>query len=150
MNCHDPDSLYFIFLQVIRFHYYRTHLLLEKIGAYPGQPPLLFALGKQDGLSQKELAEKLHIKAATITIMLTRMEKTKLIKRCPDPDDQRVTRVYLTKHGEKIHTEVKAALKVIENECFYNFTSEEQLFLRRLFLQMRDNLAKVCGKNLGE
>lgn len=150
MYCHDPDSLYSIFSQVIRFHYYRVHMLLEKVGVYPGQPHLLFTLAKQDGQSQKDLAEKLHIKPATITVMLSRMEKAGFVKRCPDKDDHRVSRVYLTEKGKNLLVEVKEALKTIESDCFNNFTVEEQLLLRRLLMQMRDNLAKVCGKILDE
>ena len=150
MTCHDPDSLYSVFGEVIRFHYYRTHKLLEKIGVYPGQPPLLFILGKKDGQSQRELAEKLHIKAATLTIMLKRMEKAKLIERRPDENDQRVSRVYLTEQGKKVRAEAKDSLKTIETDCFSNFTPEEQILMRRLLMQMRDNLAKACDKNRGE
>lgn len=147
MNCHDPDSLYSVFTQVIRFHYYRTHMLFDKIGVYPGQPYLLFALGRQDGQSQKELAEKLYLKAATITVMLNRMEKAKLIVRRSDKEDQRISRVYLTDEGRELLAKVKEMLKTIEAECFSNFTVEEQLLLRRLLMQMKDNLTTVCEHN---
>lgn len=150
MNHNDADSLYAIFAGVIRFHYHRMHMLLEKFGVYPGQHGLFFFLGKQSGQSQKELAEKLHIKAATITVMLNRMEKAKLIERRHDQNDQRVTRVYLTEQGEGILAQVKESIKTIETECFYNFTTEEQDMLRRLLTQMLDNLMKVCEKNLDE
>ncbi|MCL6590675.1 MAG: MarR family transcriptional regulator [Firmicutes bacterium] len=146
MNFLNEDSIYAVFGQVMRYHYLRNHALLEKLGIYPGQPPLLFFLGKQDGQSQKELAEKLHIKAATITVMLKRMEAAKLVERRPDSVDQRVTRVYLTDYGKKVLQEVKESLKVLEAECFANFTPEEQILLRRLLMQMRDNLMKVCEK----
>jgi DNA-binding MarR family transcriptional regulator len=125
-------------------------MLLEKIGVYPGQPPLLFIIGKKDGPSQKELAEKLHIKAATITVMLHRMEKAKLIERRPDNNDQRISRVYLTGEGKKVRDEAIMSLKTMEDDCFSNFTTEEKLLMRRLLMQMRNNLAKVCEKNWGE
>lgn len=146
----SDDSLYAVFGQVIRFHYSRTHMLLEKIGVYPGQPPLIFILGRQDGQSQKELAEKLHIKAATITVMLNRMENAGLIERRSDENDQRVSRVYLTDFGKKLGVEVKESLKVIEAECFQNFSAEEKIILRRLLMQMRDNLVAVCSKHWEE
>lgn len=145
MDFQNDISLYAVFGQVMRFHYCRIHMLLEKIDVYPGQHPLLFILGKQDGLSQKELAEKLYIKPATITVMLGRLEKSKIIERRSDLSDQRVSRVYLTNHGRKVLTEVKEALKEIKDECFSNFTAEEEIILRRLFMQMRDNLMKACG-----
>ena len=51
---------------------------------------MLFALYKKDGQSQKDLAKQLNINPATITVMLTRMEKAGLLERRKDPDDQRV------------------------------------------------------------
>jgi MarR family transcriptional regulator, organic hydroperoxide resistance regulator len=150
MYHNDSDSVYAVFSGVVRFHYYRMHMLLEKFGVYPGQHKLFFVLGKQGGLSQKELAEKLNIKAATITVMLNRMEKAKLIERRQDQSDQRVTRVYLTEQGRKILDQVKESLKTIDSECFHNFTTEEQVLLRSLLIKMRDNLKKVCEKNSDE
>ncbi|HBE80235.1 MAG TPA: MarR family transcriptional regulator [Firmicutes bacterium] len=144
MDQENSDSLYTVFSQVIRFHYYRMHLLFEKFGVYPGQHRLFFILGKQEGLSQRELAERLHIKAATVTVMLNRMAKANFIERRPDADDQRVTRVYLTGQGQNILIQVKESLRTIETECFTNFTPEEQILLRRLLMQIRKNLMNAC------
>jgi hypothetical protein len=46
MQFHNSDSLYRVFCETIRFHYCRTYKLLEKIGLYPGQHPLLFSLAE--------------------------------------------------------------------------------------------------------
>lgn len=140
MDILDKDSLYFLFLEIQRLHYYRTHVLLEEIGVYHGQPPMLFILSKHDGLSQKELADMLKVKASTITVMLKRMEKSNLVMRKQDSQDQRVSRVYITEEGLKLCKKASEVMKVIENECFGNFTTEETVILRRLFLQMKDNL----------
>src|SRR5699024_6267897 len=92
----DKDSLYFIFLEILRLHYYRTHVLLEEVDIYPGQPPMLFILNKEGGQSQSELAEKLQVKPSTITVMLKRMEKEGIVERRKDELDQRIIRVYIT------------------------------------------------------
>jgi DNA-binding MarR family transcriptional regulator len=136
----DKDSLYFIFLEIIRLHYYRTHVLLEKIGVYPGQPPLLFILNKHDGLSQKEIAEKLGIKPSTITVMLKRMESGNLVFRRQDSEDQRISRVYITEEGRDLCNKSRVIMKVLDEECFGNFTTDEKIILRRLLMQIRDNL----------
>lgn len=145
MGIFSEDSLYVLFGRVVRLHYCRMHMLLEKVGVYPGQPPLLLTLGRTNGQSQRELAEKLHIKAATITVMVKRMEAAGLVERRPDPDDQRVSRVYLTEQGRVVLGKVRETFKAMEGECFCNFTAEEQIILRRLFMQMRENLLRVCG-----
>ena len=140
MDIINKDSLYYLFLEINRLHYYRSHVLLEEIGVYHGQPPMLFVLSKHDGLSQKELADILGVKASTITVMLKRMEKANLVIRKQDSHDQRVSRVYITEKGLKLCKKASQVMSTIENECFGNFTTEESVILRRLFLQMKDNL----------
>ena len=147
MELFNSNSLYYIFGEVIKMHYYRTHKLFEKVGLYPGQPQLLFSLLRKDGQRQKELAEKLKVKPATITVMINRMEKNGIIYRKSDDEDQRVSRVYLTEKGREVSKEVRELIESINNECFSNFTEEEQVILRRLLLQLRDNLKIALEDN---
>ncbi len=140
MDKMNKDSLYHLFLEIQRLHYYRTHVLLEEIGVYHGQPPMLFILSKKDGRSQKELADILNIKASTITVMLKRMEKANLVIRKQDSEDQRISRVYITEEGLELCEKARSVMNNLEEECFGNFTTEEKVILRRLFLQMKDNL----------
>ncbi len=144
----DKDSLYYMFLEILRLHYYRTHVLLDGIGVYPGQPPLLFILSKEDGLSQTEIATKLDVKPSTIAVMLKRMEKANLVERRQDTEDQRVSRVYLTDEGQEICAKSMRIMKKIEEECFGNFSVEEKVILRRLFMQIRQNLTIVNDKEI--
>jgi DNA-binding MarR family transcriptional regulator len=104
---------------------------------------MLFALFHKDGQSQRELSQKLRIKPATITVMLNRMEKSGLLERRPDPEDQRISRVYITDKGRKKLHEIEESMKTMEEECFTNFTTEEKIVLRRLFMQMRENLIRA-------
>ncbi len=147
MELFKSDSLYSVFFQVIRLHYHRSHILLDKIGVYPGQPPMLFALNQKDGQSQTQLSEMLNIKPATITVMLNRMEKEKLVERRRDPGDQRISRVYLTEKGKKLFCEVKNVVNNIEEECFKELTENERILLKRLLMQVRDNLHETIDKN---
>lgn len=139
----DKDSLYFIFLEILRLHYYRTHVLLEEVGIYPGQPPMLFILNKKEGQSQSELAEKLQIKPSTITVMLKRMEKEGIVERKKDELDQRIIRVYITEKGRRLCNEAIKVMNKVEKECFANMTTEERIVLRRLFMQIRTNLSNA-------
>ncbi|TDF94497.1 MarR family winged helix-turn-helix transcriptional regulator [Paenibacillus piri] len=142
MNTHTPDSLHAVFMLVLRSHRRAMHNLLQDQEVHPGQPPLLIALSEQNGQSQKELAERLRITPATLTVMLNRTEKNGLVERRPDEKDQRMTRVYLTEKGEGIHNEVVKALQLMEALCFEHFSGEEQETLRRLLLKMFDNLQR--------
>lgn len=140
------ESLRQVFSQVMRLHFIRTHSLLEETGLYPGQPPLLFSLSHKNGQSQRELADNLKVKPSTVTVMIKRMEKTALIERKQDEDDQRISRIFITDEGREICNELISIYDRIENEAFANFTPEEKVILRRLLMQLRENLEEVCNK----
>lgn len=140
---YDTDGLYKLFGQIVKLHFTRAHNTLDKLGLYPGQPPLLFSLHCNGGQSQKELADNLGIKPATITVMVKRMEKSELITREQDEEDQRISRVYLTEKGKQVCEELKGVMSILNAECFSNFTDEEKILLRRLLLQVKDNLMKA-------
>lgn len=142
-----PESLHHLFSHVIRLHFHRFHALLEPFGLYPGQPPLLFELQRENGLKQKELAGRLHIQPATLTVMLRRMEGTGLVERKQDADDGRVSRVYLTHKGLDACSRLKEVVQRLEKDCFQGISDPDQEQLRRLLLMIRRNLAEKGGKN---
>jgi len=139
----EPESLDFLLAQICRLKHARVHTLLEALGLYSGQPPVLRALWKQEGLTHTELAKLLHVQPATITRMLQRMERSGFVQRRPDLEDQRVSRVYLTPAGRAIQDSVRQVWQTLEAEAFAGFTMEERVLLRRFFLQIRENLMRV-------
>lgn len=140
MEVIDRNSLYYIFLEILRLHHHKAHKLLEEVGLYPGQPPLLFTLNRNGGQSQRELADKLHVKASTMNVMIKRMEKLGLIERRQDMEDQRVSRVYITDMGKDTCNKSHYVMKKIEEEMFSNLTKDELVIMRRLLLQVKNNL----------
>lgn len=140
-----PDSLDFLLGQCCKLHRGRMFTLFEELGLYHGQPPMLFVLWEQDGQTHTELAGRLHIQASTVTKMVQRMEKAGFIERRNDPDDQRVSRVYLTAAGHAVREDVNRIWRQLEEETFTGFTPEEQAVLRRFFLHIRENLLRAGG-----
>ena len=141
----EATSLHSLFVQMCRLKHARIHTLLEGLGLYRGQPSVLQALWVQEGLMHTELARHLQVQPATITKMLQRMEKTGFVERRPDPDDQRVSRVYLTETGRAVRADVQQVWRRLEEEAFAGFTLEERVLLRRFFLHIRENLKRVTG-----
>ena len=54
------ESVDFLLVQLCRLHHKRAHTLLEGIGLYRGQPPLLWTLWQEESMTQTELAERLR------------------------------------------------------------------------------------------
>ena len=140
-----PESLDSLFAQICRLKHARIHTLLEALGLYRGQPSVLQALWEHEGLMHTELARHLQVQPATITRMLQRMEKAGFVERRPDPEDHRVSRVYLTETGQAVRADVQQVWRQLEEEAFAGFTLEEQALLRRFFLRIRENLKHVTG-----
>ena len=140
-----PESLDSLFARICRLKHARVQTLLEALGLYRGQPPVLRALWEQEGLTHTELSKRLRVQPATITKMIRRMERAGFVERRQDPEDQRVSRVYLTEPGRAIQADVHQVWRTLEKEAFAGFTLEERVLLRRFFLQIRENLMLVTG-----
>lgn len=134
------DSLQGVFMEVVRLHFVRMTSLMESKGIHHGQQHVLTILKHKDGCSQKQIAEILRVKPATMTVMIQRMEKNGLVIKKQDENDQRVWRIFITNKGRedcKIANEMREKLF---DESFSNFTDEEKILFRRLLLQIRSNL----------
>ena len=127
--------------RVALIHRIRISEYLSEHNLYVGQEMLLKCLWNQDGLSQKEIADLMGIQAATATKMAIRMERSGLVERKTDPDDQRVSQVYLTDLGRSLQSAVEEGWIAIEQQILEGFSLEERLLLRRYLEQIHKNLA---------
>ena len=137
---HCDPSLEKLFIHVARTHRRVASRLFEKHGIHRGQPPLLFALGHQDGRTNAELADILAVSPATITNMVKRMEKGGFVTRKRDENDERSIRVFLTEHGQACSRELQATVDEMNAIAFDNFTEEEAAGLKNLLNKMLSNL----------
>jgi DNA-binding MarR family transcriptional regulator len=140
-----PHSLDRLLGQVCRLHHSRAHTLLEALGLYRGQPPLLWTLAAEAGLAHSELASRLHVTPATVSKMVSRMVKLGIVETRDDADDQRISRVFLTDAGQALHAEASAVGTQLGAEAFDGFTEEELAQLYRFLQRIRENLARYFG-----
>jgi MarR family transcriptional regulator, transcriptional regulator for hemolysin len=70
--------------------------LREKVGVTAGQWKVLVMLVEKNGLTQKEIANRLGLDGATLIPIIDKMEKDKLVVRKVDPSDRRNNRIYRT------------------------------------------------------
>ena len=136
------ETISYLLVQVCKAHRSKAQELLTKIELHPGQEILLLRLWSGDGLTQSELAGDLCISPATMTKMLDRMAKTGLVERRTDVEDQRVSRVYLTAEGRSLREPVEGIWHEIEAQSLVNLTLDERILLRRLLLQVYENLTQ--------
>lgn len=140
----EPRSLDHLLAQVTRLHHERARTQIGALGLHRGQPPLIITLSEGDGRTHTELAEHLHVTPATVTKMVQRMESAGFVRRQPDSDDQRISRVYLTQTGREVSEQLSALFSTLDVETFAGFTPEERTRLHQLLLRVRDNLLRTA------
>ena len=115
----------------------------HKLGLYRGQNDILFVLWHEEGLTQSELASRVLVAPATITNTLQRMQRDGWITRQSDPDDQRISRVYLTDKGREAQKPVQDAVSKLEQDIFRGFSKQEHDELTGYLDRVLDNLTTV-------
>lgn len=113
---------------------------LIKLGLYRGQPALIMVLYQNEGVTQKELCEKLSVTPATMTKMVNRMEKSGFISKRTDSEDLRVSRIFLTEKAYSIKKEIFKLFEEFDNQCFFNIEEEEKEIFKAVLLKIVKNL----------
>ena len=76
--------------------------LLEALDITYSQYLVLMVLWEKDGLTVKQIGEKLFLDSGTLTPLLKRLETKNYILRNRKKEDERVVEVFLTKAGEDL------------------------------------------------
>src|SRR5260221_9638231 len=102
----------------------------------------LWHLWRQDGLTQSQMVERMCVQPPTVSKMLDRLERTGLVERRPDSEDSRISRVYLTEQGHRSQSAVRDIWTDLEQRIVAGVNVEERIVLRRLLLQVHENLTR--------
>ena len=84
--------------------------LLDRIGLTYPQYLVMLVLWERDGLSVKEIGERLYLDSGTLTPLLKRMEAAHLLKRTRSAADERQVLVALTAQGAALRDKAKAII----------------------------------------
>jgi DNA-binding MarR family transcriptional regulator len=135
------DYIGFQFFQIGRMHRQRAEEALNQLGIHAGQEMTLLQLWIEEGLPQSQLAAAMKVEPPTATRMLQRMEQAGLIERRLDPEDARVSRVYLTERGRSLEQPVLQVWRELEAHTVAGLSDTEQALLHRLLQQVLTNLS---------
>jgi DNA-binding MarR family transcriptional regulator len=110
------------------------------MGLYLGQELLLLALQQENGMTQSQLAARHSVDLSTITKVVQRMERAELVLRRADPDDARVSRVYLTEKGRNLCEPCWQIWIDLEQQLMQGLSEAEQVLLHRLLSVIASNM----------
>lgn len=129
-----------IISRIMHMNVGQAKTLFGQYGLKPGHAGILFTLNHCGEVSQRELASRMHVTPPSITAAIQKMEKLELIRRKPDDKDQRIMRLSLTEKGIACLKHTKEVAQRMDEVMFRGMSQEERLLLRRLLIQVEENL----------
>jgi DNA-binding MarR family transcriptional regulator len=112
------------------------------LGFSPGQFPVLLELWHEDGLTQKQVLDKLEVEQATLANTLARMERDGLIARHPHPSDKRAQIIVLTELGRDLERHALEAAAEADAALFSGFRRFERELMIEYMRMIIDNSRK--------
>lgn len=92
----------------------------EKLAAHgitPVQYAVLNLLWSQDGQTSTAIGQRLRLDSATMTGVVDRLVRDKILERQSDVDDRRVHRLLLTRTGQRLREPLDCAMDELNDEA---------------------------------
>ena len=132
------DSLGYLVNHMARILEHGLNRRIRPLGLTTGVFPVLLELWEEDGLTQKQLVERLDIEQPTMSNTLARMERDRLILRKQDTGDLRSRRVWLTEAATRLREPALAEATAENSSVLAALTDAEQ-----------EHLLALCRKIIG-
>jgi DNA-binding MarR family transcriptional regulator len=116
---------------------------LADAGLYAGQDGVILLLSQEPGLTPGQLAQRLAVKAPTMTRTIGRMEAQGFVERKADGADGRLIKVYLTENGQKSVQAIQSAIAESGASAIRGFSDKEVRTLVKLLKALDRNLHDV-------
>ena len=113
---------------------------LSDSGLYAGQDTVVQLLAEEDGLTPGFLAQRLGVKAPTMTRTIGRMEAQGFVERRAVDADGRLTMVHLTAEGRACLDAIVAAVSEAERLATRGLSGKEIRQLAKLLAVVEENL----------
>lgn len=113
---------------------------LTPLGVTRVQWIALYYLGLNEGMSQKELAEKMDIKDSTVARLVDRLERDELVERIKDDSDRRVFKLVLSEKGRKTHEELLPEGEKMSRIFAKDISKEDIEVFKRVLKKILDNI----------
>lgn len=113
---------------------------LEKYELTSAQLSVIWALLKNDGLTQKEVAEYARITPATLTDLVDSLVSKGFVIRIHDEKDARIKRLFLTNAGKQLKDVSIDIINYMEQVLCEGFSEEERLLLLSWMKKIYNNL----------
>jgi DNA-binding MarR family transcriptional regulator len=142
----SPEQLFHV---LSRKHHNAVETLLNQRGiGNIGQPMILSILSQQeDGTieSQKELARRLRVSPATVTVSLRSMERDGYIKKLSNAEDLRCKPITITEKGRNAAQLIDQVFEILDHGMYRDFGDEDRAHIASFYRRMIENLERIAS-----
>lgn len=118
---------------------------LLSCGLYAGQDAVILALDAEDGLSLSVIAERLGVRAPTMTKTINRLAAQGFVDKRDSESDARLSHVYLTEAGREAVKSVRKAIRKSQKLALQEMSAKDVKSLAKLLRRVEQNIASALG-----
>ncbi|SDW81397.1 transcriptional regulator, MarR family [Ruegeria halocynthiae] len=141
MNFEKENSAGFLVNHMARLFAKELQHQIAPLGIVVGQFPILLELWLKDGVTQKDLLDKIDVEQATLANTLNRMERDGLIRRTKSLTDARAQLIWLTEKATALRNSAYEAAQNVNADALQVLSEPERTkfmgFMRKIIDGMR-------------
>jgi DNA-binding MarR family transcriptional regulator len=118
---------------------------IAKLKLAPSHAGVMRLLNQSEGISQRELCEKLSIVPSRLVVLLDELQVKGIVERRDDPLDRRSYSLYLTEKGKNVFESLKKIAQEHNESMCQGLNSQERITLEKLLAR----IAKLQGLTPG-
>jgi DNA-binding MarR family transcriptional regulator len=134
------ESIGFVVREVYRGFARLLQTRIAREGVSIGMWFVLRMLWEEDGLTQRQISERVGINGPTVVTAINSMEKAGLVKRMPNREDRRKTNVFLTQRGHHLKDKLWPMAKEVYALAFKSIDRKDIAAMGRFLTQVWANL----------
>lgn len=131
--------------RMLRVSNLTTSVFERTTGVHIAQWRILYFLAHNPDCTQKQLKEVHQVDPAAITRSVKLLERSKLVARRTDVNDNRLTRVSLTPAGEKLVADVSVRRRQYLREALEGITPEDIDTFEKVLVSLEANTQKMAA-----
>ena len=113
---------------------------VAELGVTRAQWRVMLVLGRQPGMKQVELADRLDVEPISACRIIDRLEEAGLVQRQRDPADRRAWRLSLTAKAGPLREKLGELAEEMSLEAFEGLEGEQLETMRAALARVRDNI----------
>ncbi|WP_243373781.1 MarR family transcriptional regulator [Geotalea sp. SG265] len=113
---------------------------LKPFGLTPEQWSVLNRLAEQDGISQRELADRTFKDQPTIARILDKLMALELVRRDDSTSDRRAFTIIITDRGRELRQRILPVAEAMNDDAGRELSDDERRQLFRMLKQLQKNM----------